>query len=81
MLDVPVSTIRERGRNGTLPRVKLGCQVRVIREHIVEAILAAERTRRALVASPAPERRNVASPERSDSHGRVPQPVPVSTRP
>jgi excisionase family DNA binding protein len=46
LLDVPVSTIREWGRNGTLPRVKLGRHVRFIREHIVETIRAAERARR-----------------------------------
>ena len=31
LLDVPVSTVLERGRNGTLPRVKLGRHVRFIR--------------------------------------------------
>jgi excisionase family DNA binding protein len=45
LLDVPVSTIREWGRNGTLPRVKLGRHVRFIRGHVVETILAAERQR------------------------------------
>jgi excisionase family DNA binding protein len=42
LLDVPVSTVREWGRNGTLPRVKLGRHVRFIRAHVVSAILHAE---------------------------------------
>jgi excisionase family DNA binding protein len=42
LLDVPVSTVREWGRNGTLPRVKLGRHVRFIRAHVVAAILHAE---------------------------------------
>ena len=42
MLDVPVSTVREWGRNGTLPRVKLGRHVRYIRSHVEAAILRAE---------------------------------------
>ena len=46
LLDVPVSTIREWGRNGTLPRVKLGRHVRFIRRHVESAILGAEEVRR-----------------------------------
>jgi excisionase family DNA binding protein len=42
LLDVPVSTVREWGRNGTLPRVKLGRHVRFIRSHVEAAILRAE---------------------------------------
>jgi excisionase family DNA binding protein len=42
LLDVPVSTVREWGRNGTLPRVKLGRHVRFIRSHVEAAILDAE---------------------------------------
>jgi excisionase family DNA binding protein len=42
LLDVPVSTVREWGRNGTLPRVKLGRHVRFIRAHVEVAILRAE---------------------------------------
>jgi excisionase family DNA binding protein len=45
LLDVPVSTVREWGREGTLPRVKLGRHVRFIRSHVEAAILAAERGR------------------------------------
>lgn len=41
LLDVPVSTVREWGRKGTLPRVKLGRHVRFIRAHVERAILAA----------------------------------------
>jgi excisionase family DNA binding protein len=43
LLDVPVSTVREWGRNGTLPRVKLGRHVRFIRVHVEAAILEAEK--------------------------------------
>jgi excisionase family DNA binding protein len=39
LLDVPVSTVREWGRKGTLPRVKLGRHVRFIRSHVEAAIL------------------------------------------
>ena len=46
LLDVPVSTVREWGRNGTLPRVKLGRHVRFIRRHVELAILRAEEVRR-----------------------------------
>ena len=42
LLDVPVSTVREWGRKGTLPRVKLGRHVRFIRGHVEAAILDAE---------------------------------------
>jgi excisionase family DNA binding protein len=43
LLGVPVSTVREWGRNGTLPRVKLGRHVRFIRTHVEAAILDAEK--------------------------------------
>ena len=43
---MPVSTVREWGRNGTLPRVKLGRHVRFIRRHVESAILRAEEVRR-----------------------------------
>ena len=43
---MPVSTVREWGRNGTLPRVKLGRHVRFIRRHVESAILGAEEVRR-----------------------------------
>ena len=46
LLDVPVSTVREWGRNGTLPRVKLGRHVRFIRASVEAAILAAQDTTR-----------------------------------
>jgi excisionase family DNA binding protein len=39
---VPVSTVLEWGRTGTLPRVKLGRHVRFIREHVETAIRNAE---------------------------------------
>lgn len=42
LLDVPVSTVREWGRNGTLPRIKLGRHVRFIRARIEAAIIDAE---------------------------------------
>jgi excisionase family DNA binding protein len=41
LLGVPVSTVREWGRNGTLPRIKLGRHVRFLREQVEAAILAA----------------------------------------
>lgn len=41
LLDVPVSTVREWGRNGTLPRVKLGRHVRFLRAQVESVILAA----------------------------------------
>ena len=41
LLAVPISTVREWGRNGTLPRVKLGRHVRDIRRHVEAAILDA----------------------------------------
>jgi excisionase family DNA binding protein len=43
LVAVPVSTVHEWGRNGTLPRVKLGRHVRFIRSHVEAAILRAER--------------------------------------
>jgi excisionase family DNA binding protein len=43
LLGVPVSTVREWGRNGTLPRVKLGRHVRFIRAHVQAAIFDAEK--------------------------------------
>lgn len=42
LLDVPVSTVREWGRNGTLPRVKLGRHVCFIRARVEAAIVDAE---------------------------------------
>ena len=42
MLGVPVSTVREWGRNGTMPRVKLGRHVRFIRAHVEAVIFDAE---------------------------------------
>jgi excisionase family DNA binding protein len=41
LLEVPVSTVHEWGRKGTLPRVKLGRHVRFIRSHVEAAILDA----------------------------------------
>ena len=41
LLGIPVSTVREWGRNGTLPRVKLGRHVRFVRSHIEATILGA----------------------------------------
>ena len=46
LLDVPISTVLEWGRNGTLPRVKLGRHVRFIRAHVEAAILEREQPRR-----------------------------------
>ena len=46
LLDVPVSTVLEWGRNGTLPRVKVGRHVRFIRAHVEAAILEREQPRR-----------------------------------
>jgi excisionase family DNA binding protein len=46
LLDVPTSTVLEWGRNGTLPRVKLGRHVRFIRAHVEAAILEIEQPRR-----------------------------------
>jgi excisionase family DNA binding protein len=45
LLDVPLSTVLEWGRRGTLPRVKLGRHVRFIRAHVEAAILDAEQPR------------------------------------
>ena len=41
LLGVPVSTVREWGRHGTLPRVKLGRHVRFVRSQVEAAIIAA----------------------------------------
>jgi excisionase family DNA binding protein len=41
LLDVPVSTVREWGRNGTLPRIKLGRHVRFLRSQVEATILSA----------------------------------------
>lgn len=41
LLDVPLSTVHEWGRNGTLPRVKLGRHVRFLRAQVESVILAA----------------------------------------
>ena len=41
LLGVPVSTVREWGRNGKLPRIKLGRHVRFLRARVEAAILAA----------------------------------------
>ena len=53
LLDVPVSTVREWGRKGTLPRVKLGRHVRFIRSHVEDAILRAEEGAQASAQRPA----------------------------
>lgn len=41
LLGVPVSTVREWGRNGTLPRIKLGRHVRFLRSQVEATILSA----------------------------------------
>jgi excisionase family DNA binding protein len=46
LLDVPISTVLEWGRNGTLPRIKLGRHVRFIRAHVEAAILEIEQPQR-----------------------------------
>jgi excisionase family DNA binding protein len=46
LLEVPISTVLEWGRNCTLPRVKRGRHVRFIRAHVEAAILDSERPRR-----------------------------------
>lgn len=38
LLDVPVSTVLQWGRNGTLPRHKLGRHVRFVRSEVEAAI-------------------------------------------
>lgn len=48
LLAVPISTVLEWGRNGTLPRVKLGRHVRFIRSHVAATILTAEQRGRRL---------------------------------
>jgi excisionase family DNA binding protein len=45
LLGVPISTVREWGRKGTLPRVKLGRHVRFVRAQVEEAILASRDAR------------------------------------
>jgi excisionase family DNA binding protein len=40
LLDVPVSTVREWGRRGILPRVKLGRHVRFVRAQVEATVLA-----------------------------------------
>jgi excisionase family DNA binding protein len=54
LIGVPVSTILESGRNGTLPRVKLGRHVRFIRAHVEAAISrrSSETTQLALQIGP-----------------------------
>jgi hypothetical protein len=52
--DPPTSTVRERGRNGTLPRVKLGRHVRCIRRHVEATILDADRGDRQPRTHPGP---------------------------
>jgi excisionase family DNA binding protein len=44
LLGVPVSTVREWGRNGTLPRIKLGRHVRFLRVQVEAAIFAAQQS-------------------------------------
>jgi excisionase family DNA binding protein len=41
LLDVPISTVHDWGRKGTLPRVKLGRHVRIIRSQVEETIFGA----------------------------------------
>jgi excisionase family DNA binding protein len=41
LLGVPVSTVREWGRSGTLPRIKLGRHVRFLRSQVEATILSA----------------------------------------
>ena len=55
LIGVPISTVRQWGRNGTLPRVKLGRHVRFIRSHVEATILGAEQ----------------AAPRRTQSHRSV----------
>lgn len=44
LLGLPVSTEREWGRNGKLPRIKLGRHVRFVRARVEAATLAAGET-------------------------------------
>ena len=44
LLGVPISTVRDWGRRGTLPRVKLGRHVRFVRVQVEGVILAASDT-------------------------------------
>jgi excisionase family DNA binding protein len=46
LLDVPISTVLDWGRRGTLPRVKLGRHVRFVRTQVEAAVLAAHDPRR-----------------------------------
>ena len=43
LLSVPVSTVRDWGRRGVLPRIKLGRHVRFVRVQVEEAVLRAGR--------------------------------------
>ncbi len=45
LVAVPISTVRDWGRRGILPRVKLGRHVRFVRAQVEAAILAARDTR------------------------------------
>jgi excisionase family DNA binding protein len=45
LLNVPVSTVLEWGRNGTLPRVKLERHVRFVRAHVEATIFEREQPR------------------------------------
>ena len=40
---MPVSTVRDWGRRGVLPRIKLGRHVRFVRVQVEEAVLRAGR--------------------------------------
>lgn len=46
LLGVPISTVRDWGRRGTLPRVKLGRHIRFVRTQVEAAVLAAHDPRR-----------------------------------
>lgn len=46
LLGVPVSTVRHWGREGLLPRIKLGRHVRFIRAHVECTLLDLEQRRR-----------------------------------
>jgi hypothetical protein len=67
--DPPTSTVRERGRNGTLPRVKLGRHVRYIRRHGEATILDADSGDRQPRPHPGPA-----------PHTPKGQPTPLSTK-
>jgi excisionase family DNA binding protein len=51
LVRVPVSTVREWGRNGTLPRIKLGRHVRFIRAQVEATIFASRETPRSRVVT------------------------------